>query len=132
MLNRVTGIKHVKNEEMFGNDMITGTPDINDEKLIDIKSSWDFSTFPMHSNDITSKDYYWQMQGYMELTGHKESTLAYCLVDTPQNLIEDEVRRVKWQLGFIDDLDPELEAEIYNRHQYNDLPEELRIKTFKR
>lgn len=131
MLNTITGKKYAKNEDMFHNDMITGTPDINGDSLIDIKSSWDFSTFPMHEEKLSNRDYYWQMHGYMELTGHKESTVAYCLVDTPKNLIEDEIRRVKWQLGFIDDLPVDLEQEIYNRHQYNDLPEELRIKTFK-
>lgn len=129
MYNRVKGSTEIKNEEHYSNEYISGTPDIVGSKLIDIKSSWDFTTFPMHEETLPSKDYYWQLQGYMELTGKKESWIAYCLVDTPTQLIQDEVRRLGWQLGMIE-VPMDLEAEVYERLQYSDIPEELRIKTF--
>ena len=130
MYNRVTGSATEKNEKFYTNDYICGTPDIIGSKLIDIKSSWDFKTFPMHEEGLPSKDYYWQLQGYMELTGKKESWIAYCLVDTPTQLIQDEVRRLGWQLGMIE-VPMDLESEVYERLQYSDIPEELRIKTFR-
>lgn len=130
IVGNVGSTRFEKNEKFFENDKICGTPDINDEHhLIDIKSSWDFTTFPMHSDLLPSKDYYWQMQGYMALTGKKESAVIYCLVDTPSNLIQDEVRRLSWKMGMIE-VPMDLENEVYERLQYNDIPEELRIKRF--
>jgi hypothetical protein len=70
------------------------------------------------------------MQGYMALTGKKESLVTYCLVDTPMMLIQDEIRRLSWKLGMIE-VPEELELEVYDRLQYADVPEELRIKEFK-
>ena len=138
MLNRVTGVSFDKNMEFFEDDFICGTPDIIDRPkidnnhkvcLIDIKSSWDFTTFPMHEDYLPNKNYYWQMQGYMSLTDVNTSSVIYCLVDTPNNLIQDEVRRVGWKLGMIE-VPMDLESEIYERLQYADIPEELRIKKF--
>jgi hypothetical protein len=129
MYNRVTGHNTKKNDEFFTNDYICGTPDIIGDRLIDIKSSWDYTTFPMYEELLPSKDYYWQLLGYMVLTSKKESWLAYCLVDTPTQLIQDEVRRLGWKLGMIE-VPMDLEAEVYERLQYADIPEELRIKKF--
>jgi hypothetical protein len=50
-------------------------------------------------------------------------------VDTPPLLIQDEVRRLSWNLGMIEVPD-ELESEVYERLQYADIPEELRVKEF--
>lgn len=138
MLNNVTGLGFEKNMEFFEDDYICGTPDIIDRPkigdkykvcLIDIKSSWDFTTFPMHEDHLPNKDYYWQMQGYMLLTDVNTSSVVYCLVDTPTQLIQDEVRRLGWKLGMIE-VPMDLEAEVYERLQYADIPEELRIKKF--
>lgn len=130
MYSRIKSNKYIKNETFFENDFICGTPDIVEDKLIDIKSSWDFTTFPMHEEELPNSAYYWQMQGYMTLTGKKESYVTYCLVDTPTMLIQDEIRRLSWKLGMIE-VPEELELEVYDRLQYADVPEELRIKEFK-
>ena len=129
MYSRINSISIEKNDRFFENDYICGTPDIVGSKLIDIKSSWDFTTFPMHENVLPNKNYYWQMQGYMELTGLKESSVSYCLVDTPNLMIQDEIRRLSWNLGMIE-VPQELESEVYERLQYADIPEELRVKEF--
>ena len=130
MYSRIRSNKYIKNEMFFENDFICGTPDIIEDELIDIKSSWDFTTFPMHEEKLPNSAYYWQMQGYMALTGKKESLVTYCLVDTPMILIQDEIRRLSWKLGMIE-VPEELELEVYDRLQYADVPEELRIKEFK-
>lgn len=129
MYNRVHKTNLVKNEEFFENDFICGTPDIVNP-LIDIKSSWDFSTFPLNKVEIPTKDYEWQLIGYMILTNSVDSELAYCLVNTPDMLIQDELRRLSWKTGMID-LPLELEEETFRNHMYEDIPEELRIKRFK-
>ena len=103
-----------KNEVTIENDWIIGTPDlfIGDEivrasEIIDIKSSWDIFTFHRSKLKGLNMNYYWQMQGYMWLTGAQKATLSYCLVNGTADLINDE----KWKLArahrvLIDDQDP--------------------------
>ena len=43
--------------------------------------------------------YYWQLQGYMYLTGAMSASLAFCLIDTPVILVEDEKRKLMWKMG---------------------------------
>lgn len=119
----------VKNKERFYNDYLTGEPDNAKDKVRDIKSSWDFTTFPMYAKNIPNKHYDWQLQGYMALTGLSEAELIYCLVDTPDLIIEDEKRRMAWKLGFIE-LPEELSEEIEMNLKYEDIPKEMRVKVF--
>jgi hypothetical protein len=80
-----------KNENRFTNDFITGFPDIiNDETIIDIKSSYDLWTFIGNIPDKLDSLYYWQMQSYMWLTNSKSAIIAYCLVNTPESIIQQE------------------------------------------
>ena len=119
-----------KNEEHFENDFLTGTPDVNtDNILLDVKSSYDATTFPWFEEEIPNKDYYYQLQGYMALTGKRKSVLAYCLVNTPFQIVEDEVRRAHWKEHLIDE-NEELRADVEARHNFDHIPPEKRIKTF--
>lgn len=82
----------MKNEEYFENDYICGTPDLLlPNKVIDIKTSWDCWTFPLFKKEIPNKDYYYQLQAYMELTGKKEALLCYILLNTPENYNTGEI-----------------------------------------
>ena len=95
-----------KNEAHFEDDFFTGTPDvILDDMVVDIKSSWNCFTFPLFDTEITNKDYFYQLQVYMHLTGLKKAMLCYCLVDTPIDLDMDAV-------------------------SYEDVPVKYRIKSF--
>jgi hypothetical protein len=83
----------LKNEEYFENDFLTGTPDVVlDTHLIDVKNSWSHDTFPLFATEIPDKAYFYQGQGYMELTGKSSYKLIYTLMDTPEHLIEKEFR----------------------------------------
>jgi hypothetical protein len=126
----VTNTLFIKNKERKSNAFITGEPDNTQGKIRDIKSSWNLSTFPMHDNQLTNSDYFWQLQGYMELFDKEDSELIYCLVDTPEELINDEMRRTGWKLGFTADIPDDLEAEIRNNMMFSDVPKELRCKVF--
>lgn len=129
LYSEVTNTLFIKNKERFNNEFLTGEPDNIQGKVRDIKSSWDFSTFPIHDLTIPNKDYYWQLQGYMDLTGINEADLIYCLVDTPETIVEDEKRRTSWKTGYLE-LPKELEDEIERNMNYNDIPPELRVKVF--
>ena len=120
----------VKNEQGYENDWITGTPDVIAKDLLaDIKCSWDGNTFPLFDTELKNKDYYWQLQGYMWLTGLEQSELVYCLMDTPHQIVEDEVRRAHWKAGLIDE-DLDLREAVQSQHSFDHLPNNLRVKRF--
>jgi len=81
----------LKNDEYFENSFFSGTPDIIlKDLIIDVKNSWDFSTFPLFAEIVPNKAYYWQAQVYMALLGVANYKLIYILSDTPKDLIEKE------------------------------------------
>lgn len=135
-----TGELYLKNEERLKNEYIIGTPDLykgesiaNAELVIDVKSSWDIYTFFRAKTKGLNKMYYWQLQGYMALTGAKKAVLAYCLIDTPDILIGDAKRRLMYQMGVIDETTnkPYSDAcdELDKLMTYSDIPMEERITT---
>jgi hypothetical protein len=110
----------IKNEQRFEDEFMTGTPDlILPDEIIDIKCPWDCFSYPLFEQDCPEKNYYWQLQGYMNLTGKRKAKLIYCLMDTPEELVEKEVR-----------FNPEDEAKIRAYHSYKGIPDKYRIKIF--
>ena len=120
-----------KNEENYSNDWISGTPDVNtDEILLDVKSSWDVTTFPFFDTELTNKMYFYQLQGYLWLTNKTEALLCYCLIDTPLQIVEDEIRREHWKASLIEE-NSDLRAFVESKHTFGHIPKEKRLKTFK-
>lgn len=121
----------LKNKQVFSNEFICGTPDvILADKVIDIKSSWDIFTFFRASHEKVNQRYYWQLMGYMALTGKKTATLAYCLINTPDCLIHDEKRRLMYKMNVIDDrntLYEEACSELDKQMIYDDIPLEEKV-----
>ena len=132
LCNDVLGLGFIyKNEEHFSNDWITGTPDVNtNEILLDVKSSWDATTFPFFDTELKNKDYFYQLQGYMWLTEKEECLLCYCLIDTPLQIVEDEIRREHWKASLIEE-SLDLRAFVQAKHTFGHIPKEKRVKTFK-
>jgi hypothetical protein len=119
-----------KNEEQFSNDWVTGKPDVNTDVLIDVKSSWDAFTFfdKVIENELNNKDYYYQLQGYMWLTDKQEALLCYCLIDTPLQIVEDEIRREHWKQNLISE-SSDLREFVEDKHTFGHIPMEKRVKT---
>lgn len=132
LYNEVNGTFLIKNEVRHENDFFSGEMDIEeDDEIMDFKSSWDYSTFPLFEEDVPNEDYEYQLQAYMDLRPNvKVAKLVYGLVDTPDDLIIDEKRKAAWKLGFIDGLPEDLDKEITNNMTYSDIPKEARIKEF--
>lgn len=83
---------YLKNTDHFDNGYMTGTPDIiTENKILDVKCSWDCFTFPLLETDLPNKDYYWQMQGYMQLASKEHAEVIYCLMNTPLELAYNEL-----------------------------------------
>ena len=120
----------LKNTEYFENEFIKGTPDlILEDEIVDIKCSWDGTTFPWFEDELPNKDYYWQMVGYMWLTGRTKARIVYCLVDTPEDIVQDEIRRTSWK-KFEIDVTEETETEVRAKHEFSHISENKRIRTY--
>lgn len=120
----------LKNTEYFENEFIKGTPDlILEDEIVDIKCSWDGTTFPWFEDELPNKDYYWQMIGYMWLTGRTKARIVYCLVDTPEDIVQDEIRRTSWK-KFEIDVTEETETEVRAKHEFSHISENKRIRTY--
>ena len=109
LLSRVSKIFFKKNDVRLSNDYITGEPDIflgesinNASETFDTKTSWSAHTFFRSKHKPLDKAYFYQGHGYMDLTGAKKHTVAFCLVNSPANLILDEKKRLVWSMGIID------------------------------
>lgn len=77
----------LKNEKYFEDDYFCGTPDlILENEVLDIKCSWDCFTFPLFDVEPPTKDYIYQLQVYMHLTGKTKARLVYVLLNTPDEL----------------------------------------------
>jgi len=133
--SKVTGNFGVqKNEERFKNDYFVGTPDIiTEDSIIDIKTSWDATTFPWFDSELPNKDYMYQLLAYMDLTGKLNGYVAYCLINHTEDAIQDEIRRETWKLKAIDPTDEqalEIEQKVRDKMQFDRIPENLRVKIF--
>lgn len=138
LYSRVKKIYFSKNEMHLLNGYIKGTPDLyigeainKADVIIDIKSSWDIFTYfrAIQPERINAK-YYWQLQGYMALTGASEARVAYCLVNTPDAILSDEKRRLMWKMNVLSDTDETYEEacrEIDKLGTYNDIPMAERV-----
>lgn len=104
IISRITKTFLRKNEQHLKNYFIMGTPDLfigedihKAEVIRDAKSSWSVFTFMRAKHKPLEKSYYWQMQGYMALTGAKVAYVDYCLNNTPYSLVENELRKLSFK-----------------------------------
>lgn len=132
LMAEVYGLEGInKNEEWFENEYMKGCPDVIHEKVRDTKSSWDLFTFPMFDDEIPNDDYWWQLQGYMILTGLKEASLDYVLIDTPLPIVQNELKKLYYQSGgSAEEWTPEKYDALIPNYQFNDIPKEYRVKSF--
>lgn len=101
LLNRVRGLALQKNAERRSDDFLTGECDLFDAPRragFDMKSSWSLATFPIAEVDCMDAGYDWQCRGYMRLWDANEWTVAYAMVNTPDDLIGYEPQ----SLHFVD------------------------------
>lgn len=119
-----------KNEDYYQNDYIKGTPDIITTSLvIDVKSSWSGDTFPFFETELPNKDYYYQVMGYMWLTGKKNALISYCLINTPEEIVNDEIRRTAWGKYEIEPSEETI-RDVMSVHNFDHIPKDRRVKAF--
>jgi hypothetical protein len=140
LLSKVKGIQLKKNEERLNNNFLTGIPDafIGESiykagYIIDVKTSWDIETFLVNLGRPLYSLYWWQIQGYLAITGAQVGEVAYCLVNTPQSLINNEIYKLKDRMDVVTDQDPKFlvkEKELINNLMFDDMPEDDRVLRF--
>lgn len=92
------GTFRVKNLETFKQGSLAGTPDcILPDCVEDIKTSWSLRTF--YEADGTNSAYYWQAVAYMMLARTSSYRLIYCLVPTPEELLQREYSKLEYAYG---------------------------------
>lgn len=99
LLSRVKKVPFFKNEKRLENDYITGEADIVDPELMDTKSCWDLHTFYAAKTEKLDTNYEWQMRGYAELYNFTHGKVCFCLIDTPEALINDEKRKLFYKMN---------------------------------
>lgn len=123
LYNSVFFTSHQKNTERKSNDWIQGECDIfAPGKIVDIKSSWSLSTFPVTAAQGKDKTYEWQLRAYMWLWGVDLAEVAYCLVNTPDDLIGWEDAN----LHYVDHITPELRVTLVKYERDKTLEEVIK------
>lgn len=113
LISSLDGCEYIENEERLTNGLITGIPDaflgesiMNADYVPDVKGSWDWDSFSENIDKALNPLYWWQLQGYFELTGAKEGDISYCLISIPDNMLQDEIyslqNRMQKQSNLID------------------------------
>lgn len=99
----------LKNEKTFEDDFFKGTPDlIIGDTVYDAKCSWSCFTFPYFEKELPNKDYFYQLQIYMHLTGCTKAVLSYILLDNLKLEHEYNIEPSKRVKTFKFDYDPQV------------------------
>jgi hypothetical protein len=129
----VTGVFHKKSEEYRDNGYINGHidfPTVNDT-IVDTKCNWSIWQFNRIVARPVNPIYRWQGNGYMWLWEKQRFELAYCLLNTPEHLIQREIKKLEYDfIGSQEDF-AEAVKEIRHNHTYDDKPNKERIRIYK-
>lgn len=129
----VPGSFRFKNSDSFEDSHFTGTPDIipDDDWVEDLKCSWSLRTFV--ETQKPDPIYYAQGQVYLALTGRRYFRLAHVLVQTPEEIVQEERKRFYFRFN-CDESNPhyiEAVSKVDRMHNAVKLvPEKDRIKLF--
>ena len=125
LYNAVHLSSYAKNTERRNNDWITGEADIvANDRIIDIKSSWCLTTFPVLADQGRDTGYEWQLRAYMWLWDRPRADIAYCLVSTPEDLIGWENKT----LHQVDHINRELRVTVVPYERDVALEDKIKIK----
>lgn len=138
MFSRVEKKLYYKNEEdMLQNDWFTGHPDIylgdnilNADEVWDIKNRWDLdSMMPKLEEEVDTGEEL-QLQVYYSLTGAQGGGIVNTLVSCPENILNDEKRRLLYNMNVISEESPDFKrawAELEKNLVFEDIPIQERV-----
>ena len=115
LLNSVRFANYKKNDVRIEDEYMTGECDIlADDRVIDVKTSWNLETWPATPGEAHDNDYEWQGRAYLMLYEREIFELVFCLVTTKDELLN------QWEqidLHRVDHIAPEkrITSVIYER-----------------
>lgn len=116
----------MKNDKRKTDGFIQGECDVLlFDRVVDVKNSWDFTTFPIYEDSIPDEQYYSQVQGYMHLYKKPKAEVIYVLMDAPDEIIR---REAFFKLGR--DYEDEQYEEFAEQYKYSQFPKLMRVKQF--
>lgn len=137
LFSKMEGKWYEKNTSRLNNGIVSGTPDLFDgesidkaERVIDIKSSYDIETFLKNITQPLSSTYYWQIQGYLWLTSAPVGVISYCLVNTPESIVNQQAEYLMRKLDVATTENPLYKREyekLVRNMTFDDIPMEERI-----
>lgn len=128
LYNDVFETNHKKNTERKRNEWIQGECDIDAPEfdlVVDMKCPWSKETFPFLEDEIDVGGYEWQGRGYMMLYNRENFRLAFCLVNTPYQLLRFEQNM---SLHYVDDIEKELRVTTMDFKRCPILEEKIKYK----
>lgn len=137
MLSKLDKVYYCKNMDIVTNDYLLGKCDIHSPErsaILDIKVAWNINTFLSTLNAPLKALYWYQMQGYLELYDLPFGEVCFCLLSTPEDMVERERLKLlnKYVFGEIsrDDFDKTLET-LNLSMSYSKLPLKKRVIRFR-
>lgn len=129
LYNSVFFTNHKKNTERRNNEWLTGECDIfTGSKVIDIKSPWSLATFPatIAAAQAACKErgYDWQGRAYMMLWDVDSFEVAFCMVNTPDDLIRYEQE----ELHYVDHIEETLRITVAAYQRDKELEDKIKVK----
>jgi len=115
LLNAVRFSNYKKNDVRIEDEYMTGECDILiDDRVIDIKTSWNLETWPATPGEAHDNDYEWQGRAYLMLYEREIFELVFCMVTTKDEFLN------QWEqinLHRVDHIAPEkrITSVIYER-----------------
>jgi hypothetical protein len=115
LLNSVRFTNYKKNDVRIEDEYMTGECDIlAEDRVIDIKTSWNLETWPATPGEAHDNDYEWQGRAYLMLYDREIFELVFCLVTTKDEFLN------QWEqidLHRVDHIAPEkrITSVIYER-----------------
>lgn len=140
LVNKKYSLNLFKNEERRYSDFFSGHldafegEDIDNVTVVhDVKCPDNVETFFSYLNKDLPPVYYWQMQGYMNITGASVAKVHFCLVNTPDHQIKHASEALLRRMDVISDLSPEyVEAQyqLVKNLTYDDINPNDKVYTF--
>lgn len=131
LLSLVDKVMYVKNSERIYNEYLSGEPDIRyDKRIIDIKSNFDVVNFLSCISRPLFKGYKQQVNGYMDIDGAEEGEVAYCLVDAPRSMVNDEMKRMFYKMDVATEENPfykKAAEQLVRNMTFGDIPMHRRV-----
>ena len=115
LLNAVRFTNYKKNDVRIEDEYMTGECDIlADDRVIDVKTSWNLETWPATPGEAHDNDYEWQGRAYLMLYEREIFELVFCMVTTKDEFLN------QWEqidLHRVDHIAPEkrITSVIYER-----------------